>query len=161
MDTTVRDSIWMFLAVVATAALLTMALPMVQMARAAENERMDRVAMLASLAESREWSRYEGLQTGADMIGFITRHKDTCDIVIRNLIWDTRLIPYLADGALTLGLADNLNLPDSVWDTAFLFDVVLSGNGECRYIAALLYDGQLTSGEGSAVTGIEYREISI
>lgn len=161
MDTPVRESIWMFLAVIATAVLLMITLPMVQMAHTVENEKKDRQAMLASLAEAREWSQYAGEQTGADMIGFITRHKDMCDIVIRNKSWDSQVSSYLtANGTLVLGLADGKTIPQYFWDTAFLFDVLLAKNGGRRYTAALLYDGQLASGEpGYSVTGMEYKEI--
>lgn len=159
METPVRDSIWMFITVIAAAALIVLALPMARMAHTAQNESIDRKAVTEALAFSREWSRYEGIQTGADMIGFVARHKDACDIVIRNIDWEPRLIPYLTDNALLLGTAGGMALPDYIWDTAFLFDVILAGDGGRRYTASLLYDGQLTPGEGYTVTGIDYREV--
>jgi hypothetical protein len=148
----------MFVAVIITAVLIGLALSMVLMARKAENAKHDRISAAAALASGREWSKYAGMQTGADMIGFIIRHKNMCDIVIVNSDWDSHVVPGLTDGRLILGLSDARNLPDYYWSTAFLFDVVLAGDGSRRYNASLLYDGQLTPGEGNTVTGIEFRE---
>lgn len=121
-------------------------------------------AFYNELGEHREWSRYEGTVTGADVADFIVRHKDMCDIVI----WDSRLAAngkvssYLTGGKLIMGLSDTKNIPDNFWDLTFIYDNILSGKGDMNYTAALLYDGQLileynggVQVRGGVVTGVE------
>jgi hypothetical protein len=122
----------------ATAFLLSVTVFMAGMAHIAEARRITEHAETRELAEAREWSKYTGTVNGADMIDFITRHKDFCDIIVRN-----------SDATYLLGFRDT---PDYFWDTVFLFDVVLKGHGEREYTANLLYND-------TAVIGIEYREV--
>ena len=152
MEHTLREIIFIGLSVIAAAILVYISLPMAHMAGDANREYGVAKAETAALAEDREWRKYTGAVSGASMLGFITRHKDSCDIVIRSKVWDARIAPYLTDGELILGLSDTKRIPDYFWDTAFLYDVLLCGQGERQYTASLIYNYD-------TVIGISYVEV--
>lgn len=152
MEYPLRSFIFMALSVLATVILISLSFPLARMARDAENNRRDVKTEMTMLADEREWSKYTGTVSGASMLGFITRHKDGFDIVIRSHSWDSRLAPYLTGNVLILGLSDVRQIPDYFWDTAFLYDVLLNGQGERLYTATLIY----TAG---TITGIQYEEV--
>jgi hypothetical protein len=56
------------------------------------------------------------------MVGFIIRHKNSCDVIIRNI--DGKVINFAGAS-------------DYYFDTAYLFDKILNGHGERRYNAEL------------------------
>lgn len=152
MEYSLREVIFMGLSVLAATILIYMSLPMAGMAKEANREYTAAKIEAAAAVEEREWSKYTGTVSGSSMLGFITRHKDSCDIIISNKEWDTRIEPYLTDGDLVLGLSDTKLIPDYFWDAAFLYDVLLGGLGEREYEATLIYNY-------NTITGIYYREV--
>ncbi|GHV07437.1 hypothetical protein FACS1894217_08300 [Clostridia bacterium] len=60
------------------------------------------------------------------MINFIIRHKDSCEVIVRN-----------ADGSVI----NVTNAPDYYFDTAYLFDKILNGHGERKYNAIRIERG--------------------
>lgn len=152
MEYSLREIILAGLSVMAASLLIYVSLPMARMAKDADSEYITTNTETAALADEREWSKYTGTVSGASVIGFVTRHKDSCDIVVRNNNWDARVVPYLNNGELILGLSDTRQVPDYFWDTAFLFDVLLNGHGERLYTAAFIYSY-------GTITGIIYTEV--
>lgn len=152
MEYPLRETVFMGLAVIAAAILLYISLPMAVMAREANSGYITAKAESAAIIDEREWLKYTGTVSGAAMLGFITRNKDSCDIVIRNHTWDTRIETFLFNGELILGTSAAIPIPDYFWNTAFLFDVLLGGRGERVYIASLIYNYD-------TVVGISYMEV--
>ncbi|GHU91538.1 hypothetical protein FACS1894202_13150 [Clostridia bacterium] len=134
MDKPTREIMYIAVLTIITAVILTVSLPFAFAAHKSESDRISEKSELVTLIDNREWSKYTGVQTGADMINFIIRHKDSCEVIVRN-----------ADGSVI----NFTNAPDYYFDTAYLFDKVLNGRGERTY-SAIRID-----------SGIEYREVGV
>ena len=162
----IREIFHIDVSLVVTAVMVLVCVIFVRQARIAEFNERDIRAVSAQIQEERYWRTYEGQKTGADMIDFIIRHKDMCDIVIRDgsLSSNGNVSGFLTGGALIMGLADTRQIPARFWHVTFLYHNVIGGNGERIYTAALLYDRQLAPAfeggvqvRGDVITGIEFR----
>ena len=156
----VRDMLKLAAELIIISVLFVIVFMFTAQARQTETARTSETANLTQLAVYREWQRYAGSISGADMLDFIARHKNVCDIVIRKSSWNAEVIPYLTGNALILGLSDTKNIPDTFWNAEHLYYVLLEGRGESVYEARFLYDGELVSGTGFTITGMEYTEIA-
>ena len=154
------------ISLIITAVLILICVIFVRQARDAEFRERDIRAFAAELREERYWRTYEGEKTGADVADFIIRHKDMCDIVIRDgsLASNGNISPFLTGGALIMGLSDTRNIPARFWHISFVYYNIIGGDGGRAYQATLLYDGQLTpvfagvvQERGGVITGIEFR----
>jgi type II secretory pathway pseudopilin PulG len=162
-----RESFHIIISLIVTAVLLTVCVVFTNEARVAENQERDIRALAAELREVRYWKTYEGAKTGADVADFIVRHKDMCDIIIRDAVLasNPQVRDYLTGGTLIMGLSDRRNIPDHFWHVSFVYRHIIDGDGKKTYTATLLYDGQLApeygvggvQSRGGAVTGIEFR----
>ena len=162
----IKEIFHIALSLIVTAALLFICVIFVRQARATEFRERDIRAFAAELREERYWRTYEGEKTGADVVDFIIRHRDSCDIVIRDgsLAANGNVSAFLTDGALILGLSDRRNIPDRFWHVSFAYHNIIGGDGVRIYTATLLYDSQLApvfdggvQVRGGVITGIEFR----
>jgi hypothetical protein len=88
---------------------------------------------ITQMRDEREWRKYAGKVSGADMVDFITAHLyDNCEIYIidNSLITDAVIGPVMTGDILNVK-----SLPDEAYDTTFLFDRVAGGK---KYEAELL-----------------------
>lgn len=148
-----------------TAVLIGISVMYTEQARVSAFSERDIKASSEELSEERKWSVYEGNKTGADVVDFIIRHKDVCDIVIRDtgFISNPKLNGYQTSGTLVMGLSDKKNITESFWDISFVYDNIIGGKGDRTYTAVLLYNGQLSPEyvgteqvRGGKITGIMY-----
>jgi hypothetical protein len=162
----IREVFHIALSLIITAVMLFVCVIFVRQARDAEFRERDIRAFAAELREERYWRTFEGEKTGADVVDFIIRHKDMCDIVIRDgsLPANAAVNSYLTGGVLIMGLSDQRGIPDRFWHIAFAYHNIIGGDGRRVYTATLLYDGQLAlefedgvQVRGAVITGIEFR----
>lgn len=165
MEKSINDIFNITVSLIIASIMLVLCYNFTSQARKTEIKEREIKAFYNEVSEFREWSKYEGLVTGADIVDFIMRHKDICDIVIQDgrLSANTKINTYLTGGKLIMGLSDRKSIPEKFWELTFIYDNIIGGGGDCKYTATLLYDGQLVpeydSGvqiRGGAVTGIEY-----
>lgn len=158
MEKQISEAFYLVIGLVVTAILITIGIVFTNEAHSVRMKGINNKAFYEELKTEREWRRYTGLKTGADVVDFIVRHKDSCDIVIRDtaLSSNSKINAYLTGGSLILGLSDKKNIPNSFWKMTFVYDNIILGKGEAEYEAVLLYDGELTAGWGTTVTGMEF-----
>ena len=162
----IKEIFHIAISLILTAVLLFVCVIFTRQAKEAEFAERDIRAFAAELREERYWRTYEGAKTGADVVDFIIRHRDMCDIVIRDadLTANGNVSGFLTGGALIMGLSDTRNIPGRFWHVSFAYYNIIGGNGTRLYTASLLYDGQLTPEfeggvqvRGGVITGIEFR----
>ncbi len=166
MENTISEVLFITVSLVITAVLISICTLFTNEANRISIKDNELQAIHDNMREERAWRKYEGQVTGADIIDFIIRHKDTCDIVIYDtkLATNNKVNTYLTSGKLLLGSKDTKNIPDRFWEASFIYDNLISGKGNAIYTATLLYDGQLvpeyeigTQVRGGKITGIEYK----
>jgi len=166
MDKEISEIVGMAIGLCVVAVITIICVAFTNEAKSVQIKNDDLKALHTEMRDEREWRKYEGKVTGADVVDFIVRHKDVCDIVIidAKLALNGKFNTYLTGGKLILGLRDIKNIPDDFWEITFIYDNVIGGLGDLTYTAALLYDGQLEpeyeNGKqvrGGIITGIEYR----
>lgn len=162
----IREVFHIAVSLILTAVLIFVCVIFTRQAKDTERQERETRALAAELREERYWQSYEGEKTGADVADFIIRHKDICDIVIRDasLSANSNINAYLTGGALIMGLSDTRNIPSRFWHVSFVYHNIISGDGAALYTASLLYDGQLApeynggvQERGGVITGIEFR----
>ena len=162
----IREVFHISINLILTAVLLFICVIFVHQARDAEFRERDIRAFAAELRDERYWRTYEGQKTGADVVDFIIRHRDMCDIVIRDasLASNNNVSAHLTGGALIMGLSDRRNIPARFWHVTFAYHNIIGGDGRRIYTATLLYDGQLApvfaggvQTRGEVISGIEFR----
>lgn len=160
MNDSVISTIRIAVSVIVTAALIIISTIATNRARLLNIDRETQSAAFREMYDERQWRKYEGTVTGADVIDFIVTHKDSCDIVICGT-FTNKISSYVRNGKLIMGLSDKLNLPDIFWTASFAYDYIIDGKGEKKYKAVLLYDGALSSAENGseAITGIEFTSL--
>jgi hypothetical protein len=168
MDKGLSDFLSIVISLLIISAVTVMCISFTNEARAVSIRDNDLKALHAEMREERQWRKYEGRVTGADVVDFITRHKDSYDIVIHDsrLAANTRINSFLVGGRLILGLNEQRNIPEHFWEVTFVYDHIIGGRGDFAYNATLLYDGQLAPEfqggvqvRSGVITGIEYRRI--